>query len=175
MPASTTGIAPSMPSADYITSIRAKIGHDLLLMPAAAAIVRNEAGAILLQLRADNGLWSLPGGMIEPGEEPAQAAVRETFEETGLIVEPVSVAGVYGGAALMGQYANGDRYAYIGITFICKLVGGAPLEDLDTHDETRAVRWFPGQIEALPDNMVAPHRQRVIHILDGRPLPYFAS
>lgn len=161
--------------ADYIKSIRAKIGNDLLLMPAAAAIVRNEAGEILLQQRADNGLWCLPGGMIEPGEEPAQAAVRETLEETGLVVEPVAIAGVYGGSALMGQYGNGDRYAYIGITFICRPVGGAPLEDLASHDETRAVRWFPPEIDALPPNMMEAHRQRVIHVLDGRPLPYFAK
>jgi 8-oxo-dGTP diphosphatase len=160
---------------DYITTIRAKIGHDLLLMPAVAAIVRNEAGEILLQKRADNGKWCLPGGMVEPGEEPAQAVVRETLEETGLVVEPVSVSGVYGGPSLMGQYPNGDRYAYIGITFACRVAGGAPLENLETHEETRDLAWFPPRIESLPELMVEPHRQRLIHYLSGGPLPYFVK
>ena len=81
----------------YMKNLRAHFGSQLVLMPSVAAIIRNEAGQILFLVRADNGLWDLPAGAIDPGETPAQAVVREVREETGLIVEPVAVGGVFGG------------------------------------------------------------------------------
>ena len=54
-------------------------------------------GVSLLQRRNDDGSWSLPAGAIDPGEGPAQAVVREAYEETGLHVVPEKVAGVFGG------------------------------------------------------------------------------
>lgn len=85
---------------DYVARLRACVGHDLLVLPAAGACIRDEKGRILLLRRADgdirrDGLWSVPGGGIEPGERLDQAAVREVREETGLEVEPVALIGVY--------------------------------------------------------------------------------
>jgi 8-oxo-dGTP pyrophosphatase MutT (NUDIX family) len=53
------------------------------------AIIRDESGQLLLIQRRHEpgaGLWSLPGGRIEPGETDQQAVVREVAEETGLAV-----------------------------------------------------------------------------------------
>jgi 8-oxo-dGTP pyrophosphatase MutT (NUDIX family) len=61
----------------------------------AEAAVFDEDGRLLLIRRADDGLWALPGGMINPGETPAHAAVREALEETGMYVEPTALVGVY--------------------------------------------------------------------------------
>ena len=66
-----------MPISDYLKRIRAAIGHEMLLNPGVAAIIRDEAGRVLLQKRSDDGTWSLPAGAIDPGETPAQAVVRE--------------------------------------------------------------------------------------------------
>ncbi len=65
-------------------------------IPCVGAIVRDEAGRLLLIQRGHDpgaGLWSLPGGRIEPGETDEQALVREMREETGLTVRPGPLAG----------------------------------------------------------------------------------
>ena len=77
--------------------LRAKIGHDVLLQPGVAAVIFNMAGQVLLQRRSDNGEWGLPGGIMEPGEEPAETLVREIREETALEVVPERIVGVYSG------------------------------------------------------------------------------
>lgn len=56
----------------------------------AGAVVRDDAGRVLLVQRGrepSRGLWSVPGGRVEVGESPAQAAAREVLEETGLVIE----------------------------------------------------------------------------------------
>ncbi|HEX2589477.1 MAG TPA: NUDIX domain-containing protein [Gaiellales bacterium] len=58
----------------------------------ADAFVINSAGEVLLIRRADDGRWAMPGGWVEPGETPAEAAVRETAEETGLTVSVLMLA-----------------------------------------------------------------------------------
>ena len=83
-----------MPLSDHLAGLRDKVGHDLLMMPCAAAIVRDAHGSVLLQRRSDNGLWSVPGGALDPDEQPAQACVREVYEETGLVVRPAQVLSV---------------------------------------------------------------------------------
>jgi 8-oxo-dGTP pyrophosphatase MutT (NUDIX family) len=118
------GISP------YLGNLRSLVGHQLLMMPSVAAIVRNESGQILFILRADNGNWDLPAGSIDPGESPAQAVVREVREETGLHVEPIAVAGVFGGECLRLRYGNGDVVEYTVTVFDCRVVGGE-LANLD--------------------------------------------
>ncbi|MEI9949817.1 MAG: NUDIX domain-containing protein [Pseudomonadota bacterium] len=108
----------------YLKNLRAQIGTQLVLMPSVAAIVRNEAGQILFMVRADNGLWDLPAGAVDPGETPAQAVVREVHEETGLIVEPTAVLGVFGGEPFRLRYSNGDVVEYTVTVFECRVVGG---------------------------------------------------
>lgn len=70
----------------YISEIRKKIGHDLLIYLGAGVIVYQD-NKILLQLRQDNQTWALHAGGIEIGEEIEETARRELFEETGLIAE----------------------------------------------------------------------------------------
>ena len=55
----------------YFQQLRAKIGHDLLLLPSVAAVIRNSDGRLLLQEKASDEGWSLPAGAIEPAESPA--------------------------------------------------------------------------------------------------------
>lgn len=113
-----------MPISDYLKGLRARIGTECVLMPSVAALIRNDAGEILFQRRADDGLWSLPSGSIDPGETPAMSVIREVREETGLIVEVSAVAGVFGGADLHLTYPNGDVVEYTCIVFECRVLGG---------------------------------------------------
>ncbi len=65
-------------------------------VPCVGAVVHDEAGRLLLIRRGhapSAGLWSVPGGRVEPGETGAEAVVREVAEETGLRVVPRSVVG----------------------------------------------------------------------------------
>src|SRR5215831_14364492 len=98
-----------MPLSGYLKGLREKVGHELLPLPSVAVAVLDDNGRVLCGLHADKKVWVLPGGLVEPGEHPADAAVRETWEETGLIVEPTGILGVYGGSDLIIDYPNGDR------------------------------------------------------------------
>ena len=125
----------------YVRELRGVIGTRLLLLPAVAALVRDEEGRILLQRRSDDGCWNLPAGAVDPGESPADAVVREVREETGLEVRPVRVAGVFGGRGdgLHVRYANGDEVEFTVVLFACRVLGGE-LGGLD--GETLELRWF---------------------------------
>jgi 8-oxo-dGTP diphosphatase len=149
-----------MPISDYMRRLREKVGTDLIMMPGAAALIFNDAGEVLLQRRSDSGQWGLPGGAIDPGEEPADAIIREAFEETGLIVKPERIVGVYGGPDYLHTYPNGDRVAIISIAFYCTIVGGH-LHIAD--DESLELRFFSP--DALPPRQWL--RERVNDALRG--------
>lgn len=128
-----------MPMSDYMQQLRQKVGNDLLLLPSAAIVLHDDQSRILLCLHADKKIWVTPGGLIEPGEQPAEAAVRETLEETNLHVRVTAILGVYGGQDLIIDYPNGDRAAYVGTIFRGRVVGGDMRPD---GSETLDVRWF---------------------------------
>jgi 8-oxo-dGTP diphosphatase len=135
-----------MPVAPYIAKMRAHIGHDLLLLPGVSAVVRNDAGHVLLARRSDNGRWSVPAGVIDPGEQPADAVLREVFEETGVRAEIERVGGV---ATHPVVYPNGDACEYLNVWFRCRAAGGdARVGD----DESLQVGWFdPAGLPPLDD------------------------
>ena len=109
----------------YVRRIRGAIGHDLLLCPAASAIIHNERGEVLLLKRQDDGKWDPPGGHIDPDETPAVAAERETLEETGLVVTATHLIGVIGGKAHEHRYPNSELIQPLIVCFLCRVTGGA--------------------------------------------------
>jgi len=114
-----------MPISEYLRELRALVGTRLLLLPGVAALVRDEKGHVLFIRRSDDGRWGLPAGGIEPGESPAIAVRREVAEETGLIVLPTRIAGVFGGPGFRHRYGNGDEVEWTVTVFECKSIGGA--------------------------------------------------
>ena len=114
----------------YVARIRAAIGHDLLLSPSACAIIHNGRGEVLLMHRQDDDKWDPPGGHIDPDETPAQAAERETYEESGLVVRARRIVGVLGGRAIEHCYPNGDRVQPLIVCFACEVIEGT-LQSLD--------------------------------------------
>jgi 8-oxo-dGTP diphosphatase len=132
----------------YVSGLRALVGHDLLLLPGTSAVVRDDGGRILLLRRGDNGQWELPAGMIEPGEQPAEAILREIFEETGVVAEIERVGGV---ATHRTVYANGDHCEYLVVWFRCRPVGGEARPD---GDESVEVGWFaPDRLPPVGDGV----------------------
>ncbi len=139
-----------MAISDYLKDLRSKVGHQLLHIPSVAAIIRDEKNRILLQKTSED-FWSLPAGAIELGETPAQAVIREVWEETNLIVRPFRIAGVFGGEnGFRFTYSNGDKVEYTIILFECEKVGG---ELGRGDDETFNLEYFPPEkMPKLPIN-----------------------
>ncbi|MSS71788.1 MAG: NUDIX domain-containing protein [Candidatus Latescibacteria bacterium] len=133
-----------MGMSDFYRGLRERVGPDLLLVPAVAAVIRDHKGQILIQERPD-GSWSLPAGAIEPGESPPQAMVREVYEETGLHVRPERVVGVLGGSSCRVRYENSDQVEYVVTVFACSILGGDLIQE---SDETRSLAFVQTQ-EAL--------------------------
>ncbi|HEX5569687.1 MAG TPA: NUDIX domain-containing protein [Streptomyces sp.] len=132
-----------MATPDFIRELRASAGQQLLFLPGVSAVVFDDEGRILLGQRADNGRWSVIGGIPEPGEQPADAAVREVYEETAVRAVPERLVLVQTLAPV--RYPNGDRCQYMDVTFRCRAVGG---EARVNDDESLDVGWFG--IDALP-------------------------
>jgi 8-oxo-dGTP diphosphatase len=142
-----------MPASPYVTALRAHIGHDLLLLPGTGTVVRDELGRILLIRRGDDGTWGYPAGMIEPGEQPADAALRELYEETGVIAEIERLGGV---GVHQTVYPNGDHCQYLTVWFRCRAVGGEARAD---GDESLEVGWFAP--DDLPAGLSEGSRMRI--------------
>ena len=126
----------------YIARIREKIGNARLLVPSVAAIIYGPKGEILLVQQSDGGVWSTPGGSIEPDEAPIDAVVREAWEETGLLVRPVELIGVYGGPAFIIMYPNGDETQYVAAVYECAVEAG---ELIDSSDEVVDCRYVSAE------------------------------
>ena len=127
---------------------------ELPLVGVGAIII--EGSRVLLVKRAHTPLqaqWSIPGGVLEVGELIREAAVREAREETGLIVEPADLLGVYDRVL---RAEGRVQYHYVLIDFLCHRIGG----ELQAADDAAEVRWFTR--EELPPLKLAPDTQEVI-------------
>lgn len=135
-----------MGMSDYYQDLRNKVGSGLIFMPSVAGIIRNEAGEILFQNKGNGEKWSLPAGAVELGEAPAEAVVREVWEETGLHVVPEKLLGVFGGKEFRYEYPNGHKVEYVVFVFDCRPVGG---EHNPIDSETAELRYF--SVENMPE------------------------
>lgn len=113
----------------FLADLRRKVGHDLLLLPTIVVIARDVQGRLLLVHDADSGLWTVPGGIIEPGEAPPDSAVREVWEEAGVRVRLTGLLGVVGGAGCETHYRNGDRLAWVATVFSALAETCVPVPD----------------------------------------------
>ena len=133
-----------MPTPEFVLSLRRKVGHELLWLSTAIGVVLDGEGQVLLGRRADLGVWTLPGGIIDPAEQPADAAVREVFEETGIVAIPEVLTSV--GVSPQMTYPNGDRVQYLEYCFRCRLAGGAARVN---DGELSEVAWH--RLDDLPE------------------------
>ena len=113
------GEALDLPADDVLERFRRELGHVTPKIGADAAVFDDD-DRILLVRRSDDRRWALPCGWVEPWESPEQAAVRETFEETGLRVE---VLGQVEAVHRFASERNGP-HAVISLVFLAERVGG---------------------------------------------------
>lgn len=156
-----------MPTPEFILALREHVGHDLLWLTGVTAVIVDGEGRVLLHRRSDTGEWALISGILEPGEQPAVAVVREAYEETGVHIEVERISGVTSGPPV--SYPNGDRVQFLDVAFRCRAVGGrARVND----DESLEVAWFaPDDLPPLDDHQL----ERLRQALKDEPATYFVQ
>ncbi|MEW9554069.1 NUDIX domain-containing protein [Nonomuraea sp. NPDC050783] len=133
------------------------------LVPSVNVVVTNEAGELLLIRRSDNDNWALPGGAIDLGESIPQAAIRETFEETGVTCEITGLVGTYSDPRHVIHYTSNDEVRQeFSLVLTARATGG----QLTPSTESREVRWVP-QHELNDYGMHRSMRLRIGHYLRG--------
>ncbi len=126
-------------------------------------------GRLLLVQRSDNGLWVLPGGVVEYGEAVASAATREAWEESGVVVQVRALLGVYESR----RHGFSSISAWQHVSFLAHAVGGTP----GPSDETLAAAFFreveiaglaigPGHRDPIRDAFAARDRTIVAAYFD---------
>ena len=126
------------------------------------AIVIKDSKILLIRRGAEpnRGKWSIPGGMVEPGEDPDKAALRELQEETGIIGKVLGLFGIY-------QYVERDnegrvKYHFLLLDYLVEPIGGEPKASSDAM-ELR----FTGLNEALSLDLTDTARQLIMDLLDS--------
>ena len=112
----------------YVWRLRKRVGHELIVMPAAQVLLLDGAGRVYLQRRRDMGGWEMPAGTCEPGGSFAQTAVQEVREETGLVIDAadlVPFACISEPAVHTVTYPNGDRTQCFSMCFYTRVWAGA--------------------------------------------------
>jgi 8-oxo-dGTP diphosphatase len=114
--------------------------------PTASAFILDGDGRVLLARRAiepDAGLWDVPGGFLEEGEDPVDGLRRELREETGLEIEVGDFVGLF-----TDTYGDGpDASHVLNLVWETRLAAGEPVPG----DDVAELRWFPK--DALPSDV----------------------
>lgn len=134
----------------YFLELRKFVGHSPLLIVGATVFVLNDKNQLLMLKRADNRCWGPPGGAVEPGEVVEDAARRETFEETGLEINELTLFGVFSGADQFYRYPNGDEVHIVGITYLTHVPDG------EIHISAEHTDWKYFSLNEIPAEISPP-------------------
>ncbi|WP_428341631.1 NUDIX hydrolase [Mycobacterium sp.] len=147
-----------MPVPEFIVELREHIGHAPLWLPGITAVViRNHQ--VLLIKRSDNSAWTPVTGIVDPGENPADCAVREVLEESGVDAVARRLAWVHVSRPVV--HVNGDHAQYLDHVFRMDWAGGEPFP---ADDESLEARWF--DLAHMPD-MSDDMLRRIEYARDG--------
>jgi 8-oxo-dGTP pyrophosphatase MutT (NUDIX family) len=116
-----------------------------------AAVVVRDDGRVLVVQRRDNGKWEIPGGILELNESIHAGVRREVEEETGVLVEPERLTGVYKNA----------RLGVVALVFRARVVSG----QLRPTEESAAVDWWTA--DDVTARMGETFAVRVLDALDA--------
>lgn len=144
----------------YIKQIRALVGTHPIIMAGACVILLDPQGRLLLQQRTDNGMWGLPGGSMELGEEMIEVAKRELLEEVGLEALTLELLDLFSGPELYYRYPNGDEVYNVVAAYLCKDYRGTIRGD---GDEVQDIQFF--ELDQLPSQISPPDRPIISRFL----------
>ncbi|WP_435206540.1 NUDIX domain-containing protein [Micromonospora sp. bgisy143] len=135
----------------HLARLRAVIGPELIQLPSVSVVLVDEHERLLLVRHTGSpDRWGLPGGAVEIGESPAEAAVREVREEIGVQIDGLRLLDVLGGTDYEVTYSNGDRVAYVTAAYQAVIVDGTPAPD---QEEIAELDWFtPTQVPSVQLN-----------------------
>ncbi|MFT4126515.1 MAG: NUDIX domain-containing protein [Gordonia sp. (in: high G+C Gram-positive bacteria)] len=155
-----------MPIPEFIRDLRAHVGQAPLWLSGVSGVVTDDTGRVLLARRVDSGEWAVISGVLEPGEEPARAIVREIAEETGVDAEVIRLTSV--DVTPMIVYPNGDQTRYLDVCFLARAVAGHPRV---ADDENTDVGWFDAR--DLPEPLAETSALRLEKALRDSPEAWF--
>ncbi|MEA2704320.1 MAG: hypothetical protein QOD63_2265, partial [Actinomycetota bacterium] len=98
--AGAAAVSPDILAEEWLAQVGVGVAGYVTPKVAIGAVVGNDRGEILLVQRADSGMWLYPTGWADVGYSPAEVAVKEVLEETGMLVEPVRLIAVLDGLRL---------------------------------------------------------------------------
>ena len=130
-----------------------RICHIPFIQTGSAVIIRNENGEILLQERTDRNVWGLPGGCQDLGEDLRETAVREAYEETGILLDPnnICLIDTLSGKSRKNSYPNGD-IVYNNTSLFLANISLEDTSSLKGDSETKKLQFF--SLDSLPDNLM---------------------
>jgi 8-oxo-dGTP pyrophosphatase MutT (NUDIX family) len=137
---------------NYVGELRALCGSRPLIIAGAAVLIFDKQNRLLLQRRKDNQQWGLIGGSMEIGESLEATARRETFEETGLILDELKWFDLFSGQELIYQLPHGDIVVNVTATYLSRQFGGI----LEVSEEGSQLRFF--DLHKLPLDISPPDR-----------------
>lgn len=135
----------------YIKQLRELVGTQPIILTGACVLLIDPSGRLLMQQRTDNGLWGLPGGSMELGEELREVASRELYEEVGLTANQLELFDVFSGPDLYYKYPNGDEVYNVVTAYICKDYSGTIRGD---GDEVQDIQFF--EFDKLRPSLINP-------------------
>lgn len=137
---------------EYYKFLRQYVGHSPIILPGSVVIILNEKNEVLLQKRHD-GTWGLPGGLMDLGESFEEVAKREVLEETGLIVENLTLLNVFSGSDYYLKVPNGDELYSVTAVYYTSNVSGDMKVD---YRESETMQYF--SICHLPNGLTKVYR-----------------
>lgn len=132
----------------HVARLRAAVGHELIVLPCVTVLPTDEDGRVLLAWHTGHtDGWGTVGGAVDPGESPAEAAVREAREEIGVDIRLGRLLAVLGGPDYEITYPNGDLVAYVPAVYEAEITDGTPAP---ADGELSEVAWFtPTELQTL--------------------------
>ena len=128
----------------YVSDLRSLLGTRPLILVGSEVLVIDSQDRLLVTRRSDNGLWSIPGGMMEPGETLEETARREVSEETGMLCHKLEFFKMYSGPQFYYRYPHGDEVFNVSAVFVCRSFTG----EIQIDSESLEIGFY--SLNALP-------------------------